>query len=439
MDSMKLPSVHMSHSLHPSPSQVMASAPFSGVTVLTDGTDTMTKFGKPLKIVIPIHSLDPGGVERVALGLAAEWDKMGHEVTVVLGREGSRNLMEAPDLRYWRVPTRLSTASWETAWMVYSLRQYLTQHSPDVVFLAGNTYAIVGAAMKAVLGYPPPPMVIKISNALDRPDMIKPVRMGYGIWLRLQGRLFTRMVGLSDAMRDEIHRTTGALPQQIATIANPVLTQQRLAALCSIPRKSRSSWQTHYVSAGRLVPQKNFALLLEAFAQAARPGDTLTIAGDGPGRPALERLAAQLGIAGRVHLPGHLVSIDGLLAQADVFVLSSDYEGLPGVVVEALAAGLPVLATECCASMRTLLDHGKVGLLVPPRNREAFKQGLIDIRAFSPVPDRSRLIASGYQVENAATQYIEMMSSMRTPETDDIHDHRGHNARSRAERNRSAF
>lgn len=366
----------------------------------------------PLRITIPIHSLDPGGVERVALGLASEWDRAGHQVTVVLGRSGSPNLCSAPALDYWRIPTRLPTAAWETPWMVHCLFSYLLNNKSDVLFCPGNTYAVVAAAMKVLLGEHAPPMVLKVSNALDRPDMAPVMRRGYSSWLRIQGTLFDRLVSLSEPMQREICNATLADPRQVPVIANPVISRQRLKNLARLERRSGSVWNTSYLSAGRLVPQKNFPLLLRAFARAARPHDTLTIAGEGPERAALEQLAANLGIADRVRFPGHLASIDPLLAEADVFVLSSDYEGLPGVIVEALAAGLPVLATDCCVSMPCLLDRGRTGLLVQRGDEEQFADGLIRIRQFENDRDRARAIAATYEMENAAHRYIEMMSEL---------------------------
>lgn len=368
---------------------------------------------RALRIVIPIHSLDPGGVERVALGLAMEWQRNGHEVKVVLGRSGSANLCSAPPLDYWQIPTGLPTASWETPWMVHCLFTYLLRHRCDVLFCPGNTYAVVGAAMKVLLGEHAPPMVLKVSNALERPDMSPIMRRGYESWLRVQGSLFDRLVSLSEPMQREICKTTLAPPKHVPVIANPVIPRKRLRNLARIERRPGSVWKTAYLAAGRLVPQKNFAMLLRAFAKAARPHDTLTIAGEGPERKALTQLAAELGIAERVVFTGYVPTIDALLAEADAFVLSSDYEGLPGVVVEALAAGLPVLATDCCVSMACLLDDGRTGLLVQRGDEAAFADGLVRIRQFQTDADRARHIAAGYEIEGAAQRYLDMMADVR--------------------------
>lgn len=368
----------------------------------------------PLRIAVPIHSLEPGGVERVALGLAAQWRAAGHDVTIVLGRKGNAGyggagLCSAPALDYWSVPTRLSTASWETPWMIHTLYSFLMERRIDVLFCAGNTYAVVGAAMKLLLGSHTPAMVLKVSNALDRPDMAPPMRGAYDVWLRAQGSTFDALVALSEPMRREVRERMRAEAGQVQVIANPILTRRRLIQLGRIRHGAPSAWGMRYLAAGRLAPQKNFALMLRAFATASRAEDRLTIAGDGPERSRLQALCRQLGIADRVTFAGHVAAVDPLLEQADALLLSSDYEGLPGVVVEALAAGLPILATDCCVSMASLVEHERTGLLVPPRDAGAFAQGIVRLRDMRGDPDRARTVAARYELESAAARYVELM------------------------------
>lgn len=374
----------------------------------------------PLRIAVPIHSLEPGGVERVALGLASQWDRAGHQVTIVLGRGGSTSLCSAPPLDYWQIPTRLPTAGWETPWMVHCLYSFLIQNPVDVLFCPGNTYSVVAAAIRVLLGEHAPAMVLKVSNSLHRPDMPGPMRRGYDTWLRMHGALFNRLIALSEPMSREIRERTLAHTGQVQVIANPVLGRKRLAALARVERRPPSPWGTRYLAAGRLVAQKNHAMLLRAFARVARPHDSLTIAGDGPERPALDRLAAQLGITPQLYFTGHLASIDPLLAQTDAFVLSSDYEGLPGAVVEALAAGLPVLATDCCVSMACLLDQDRTGIMVPVRDEARFAAGLAQMRQFETDVARARATAASYELEGAAHRYLEMMREVRREHHRDV-------------------
>jgi glycosyltransferase involved in cell wall biosynthesis len=114
--------------------------------------------------------------------------------------------------------------------------------------------------------------------------------------------------------------------------------------------------------------------LLGAFARIARPHDRLTIVGEGAQRAELEQQAARLGIADRLDMPGHKAPVDGWFAEADAFVLSSDFEGLPAVVAEALAAGIPTVATDCTVALPAMIEG--VGRLVPVKDLDAMAEAM---------------------------------------------------------------
>jgi|tagenome__1003787_1003787.scaffolds.fasta_scaffold20944454_2 glycosyltransferase involved in cell wall biosynthesis len=137
---------------------------------------------------------------------------------------------------------------------------------------------------------------------------------------------------------------------------------------------------TEIVAAGRLTPQKGFDLLIDAFAAIAeRHADwTLRIHGDGPERDALERRVDALGLSGRIALPGVAGDLESELRRAGIFVLSSRFEGLPMVLLEAMASGLAVAAFDCPSGPRDVIEHGHSGLLVPPRDVDALA-GAIDL------------------------------------------------------------
>jgi glycosyltransferase involved in cell wall biosynthesis len=124
------------------------------------------------------------------------------------------------------------------------------------------------------------------------------------------------------------------------------------------------------------VPQKRFDNLLRAFAQISHEDATLTILGDGSQRKSLESLAHALGIAERVYLPGYVGDILPSLRQTDLFVLSSDYEGLPAVIFEALASNVPVITTESFFAARELLGDVEWCAVVPIGNPQALAQGI---------------------------------------------------------------
>ncbi len=359
---------------------------------------------RPLIVMPFLHSFEPGGVERVALRLCGAWAADGLDVRLVMGRLNGAMRGEAPaNVPLHLIPEPFDTAWWETIWMMIVLRRQIRAQRPDVLFAAGNTYAVVAVVMKLALGRTCPPIVMKVSNDLERRDLPGPARWVYRRWLRIQGRYIDQFTGLAEPMRAEIEQGMGVAARRVSIVEDPALDAAGLAALAAIGDTRQPAPHRRYVAVGRLAGQKNFPLMLRAFALVAQPGDTLTIVGEGGERQRLERLADSLGIADRLSLPGH-GDVPSALAAADVFVLSSDYEGVPAVVIEAIASGLPVVATDCSVSMKALV--GAFGAVVPTNDAPALAAAM---RAATPLDPAARAAATtamaAFTVERAAGAY----------------------------------
>lgn len=363
-----------------------------------------------MRICIPIHSFEPGGVERVGLRLAERWQAAGHEVTVVLGRDRGPTRGQAPALRYVTQPEPFSTAAWETPWLIWCLWRYLSRHRADVIFCAGNTYTVVCVAMKLLLGSRCPPVLVKISNDLVRPDFPAPVQALYRLWLRVQGKLLEHFVALAEPMRAQLVAELGVAPDRVTAIPDPALRDDEIAAPPS-PRPSIAEGR-HFLSVARLNRQKNIPLLLEAFARIAAPGDRLTIAGEGPDRARIESRIAALSLADHVTMLGHVADVRPLLDAAHALVLSSDYEGVPAAVTEALAAGRPVAATDCCASMGWLLGEGAFGALALIGDAEALAAAMEHAAALDPPQAEMHRFSSLFTLGKAVPAYLAAMQAL---------------------------
>lgn len=363
-----------------------------------------------MRICIPIHSFNPGGVERVGLRLAERWQDAGREVTVVLGRDRGATRDQAPPLHYVTRSEPFSTAGWETPWLIWCLWRHLRRHPIDVIFCPGNTYTVVCVAMKLLLGRRCPPVLVKISNDVVRRDYSVAMRMLYRIWLRVQGRLLERFVGLAEPMRPQVIEELRVAPGRVTAIPDPALRDDELAALPA-PAPPRSDGR-RFLAVARLNRQKNLPLLLEAFARLARPGDHLTIAGEGPERGRVERRIGELGLAGRVTLLGHVPDVRPLLDAAHALVLSSDYEGVPAAVIEALAAARPVAATDCCASMRWLLQDEAFGALAPVGDAGAFAEAMERAAAMPANGAEMRRFSALFTLGKAAPAYLAAMQAL---------------------------
>jgi len=363
-----------------------------------------------LRVLIYLHSFAPGGTERVALRLCRHWIAAGIDVRLVMGRDTGAMRGEAAGLTYETLSDeRISTARWETLSMIARLPAVIRRDRPDIIFCAGNSYSVVAVAMKRILGRRCPPVVAKISNDLARADMLPPVRWGYRRWLRIQARHIERFVGMAPPMRAEIAQAMQIAPETVAIIDDPALARADVDRLADRP--ADPPLRARFVAAGRLVPQKDFAMLLTAFARIAQGDDTLTILGEGAERPSLERLVATLGIAERVSMPGHVPDLAPWLAKSDVFALSSSFEGVPAVIAEALAAGLAIVATACSVSMTDMLGYGAFGSLTPPGDVAAFAHALDAARTASIDREAMRAQAMRFTVEVAAARYIELFAA----------------------------
>jgi glycosyltransferase involved in cell wall biosynthesis len=362
-----------------------------------------------------LNSLEPGGVERVALRLHAAWSARGFDSQLVLGSDNGA-LGDEVELTAVHVlsPNPARSGILQHLRMIIRLPGMIRSMRPDILFCAGNTYSLVAVVLRLLLGRKCPPIIAKVSNDLARRDFSPLLRRVYHAWLRVQGRFIDHFVGMAPAMRREIADGMGVTPDRITIIDDPALSiidLDRFAAARACGERRRRG--RLFLAVGRLVPQKNFALLLAAFARIAGPDDRLQILGDGPERAKLERLAVALGIADAVDLPGHLNPLDQWFAKADALIVSSDYEGVPAVVIEALAAGLWVVSTDCSVNMGDLLDQGRLGKLVATRDLAGLAAAMAQIDGSEANVVMARAQARRFTVENAAAAYIETMVRCR--------------------------
>lgn len=294
-----------------------------------------------------IQELRTGGAERAVLGLAAGARAAGHEVFTAaapggaLAAEAGREPFPLPLLG--RSPRRVPAGAAALRTAIRACRPDLVHvHNPGMALLAG------AATLRGRR-----PVALASLHGVPEADYPAAVRL-----LRLAGLPVVACgPGVAAALRDR-----GLEPR--ATISNavgpapPPADREALERTWGFPPCAPLA-----VAVGRLVPQKNHALAVEALA--LLPDVRLAILGEGELRGELERLVEERGLAGRIVLPGVRADARAIVAAADVLVLPSRWEGLPLVVLEALAAGTPVVATAV-RGVRELLADGSTGLLVDP-------------------------------------------------------------------------
>ena len=198
---------------------------------------------------------------------------------------------------------------------------------------------------------------------------------------------------------------------RVRVIQNPIdLEEVRRLSEAPLPTPQARPF---IVTAGRLEYQKGHDILLQAFAasEAARRFD-LVILGRGSREHQLKRQAAELGVADRVKFPGFTANPWAWFSKAELFVLSSRWEGFPSVVVEAQACGVPVLVTACDFGPREVVENGSSGLVAPPEDVQAFREAMDRVLTSDALADQ--LIKNGRRRAAAfgIAQMIEAYSNL---------------------------
>jgi glycosyltransferase involved in cell wall biosynthesis len=195
------------------------------------------------------------------------------------------------------------------------------------------------------------------------------------------------VVAVSRGAADDLARTSGLPRDRVQVVYNPVLTPALMALARQAPGHPwfASGEPPVILGVGRLTPQKDFPTLIRAFAEVRRCRSArLMILGEGEERGRLEALARELGVADDVALPGFQENAMAYMGGSALFVLSSAWEGLPTVLIEALAAGTRVVSTDCPSGPREILQEGRLGALVPVGDVAALTGAMIDALARSP-------------------------------------------------------
>lgn len=330
------------------------------VTFRSEISFTIHDTNTVMKIVIVISSLGPGGAERSATTMGNAWSDIGRDVTLVT--------LDDPKNRHFyslrssikrialgvKAPARgLYQAIKNTVSTVKILRHQFQLLNPDCIVSFIDTTNIITLLANRGLSIP----TIITERVYPPKHRISPrwslLRQITYPWTDL---LVVQTTDIKGFFSPGVQRRTLVIPN--------VLSKESYADTHS---KSVLTGRKKIVAMGRLAPQKRFDLLLKAFYDLGPLKDvTLTILGEGPLRPRLEALRNELGLDDSVFLPGLIANPGSILRQADIFVLSSEYEGFPNALIEAMACGCAVVSFDCPTGPREIIRQGYNGILVAP-------------------------------------------------------------------------
>ena len=324
------------------------------------------------------------------------------------GGEGEQSLLDLldPGIRVGHAGAPMGSRHLELVRGARYLRRLTATARPAVVMASSNNMGLVtGLALRGQKVGGRPKTVMKTTNPVIRPEDRSDLRKLYR--RRLYGFVFgnfDRILTLSAEECDVLAKLYPRQREKFQVATNPYVTPEMLR---DYDRPQRSG-QATILTLARMMPQKRLDLLLAAFARVQPADCKLVIVGDGPERPRLEALAHSLGIADRVNMPGFVDDVLPCLRTADLFALSSDYEGLPAVVLEALACNVPVVTTDSFDAARSMIAGAPRCAVVPLSDVNGFARAIEQSLASRAEGDL-RHIARGYGFDAAFASHLDAL------------------------------
>jgi len=369
-----------------------------------------------IKISIVVSYSNHGGVEVVTTNLLNALARAGAQIELVLIKDKSHLLASLDSSIKVRKLKRSS------AWLALpELVSYLkSTHSDVVVAIKDRAAQVVAVAAHLanfsgpVVGHVHNNMLVGLEN---RPQISRTIR--YAIMSKTYQRL-TRVFGVSQDTVNALKTITG-LPENHFKVMPNVIITQHLSQLASVA--PTHPWLVNkqgrvLVGSGRLTPQKNFTLLIEAFALVSQqaPDIRLIIFGDGGLRETLEALVHALKLVEKVNLAGFYENPYPEIKCADMFVLSSEWEGSPTVLSESLALHTPVVSTDV-GDARETLARGALGEVVPCGCPKALANAILQQLGSLPTEASMDSAIDRFKEENAAAHYLRELEQRLKPES----------------------
>ncbi len=393
-------------------------------------------------IAVLLPSLDGGGAERSVLTLVGGFLARGRRVDLLVCRAKGALLEEVPpgarlreltaagalggrllaarlnpaDLPALLRPVLLAKKNAPEIARIGALRDYLDEERPDAV-LSALTYANLTAIWARRGSRSRPPLVVSERNALATycaaPHKHRKWRFRY--LPELVRRSYPEadtVVAVSDHVAGELSGPVGLAHPRLLALPNPVVDDTLAAAARRDPGHPwfEDGGPPVVLGAGRLAEQKDFATLLRAFARLRASRELrLVILGEGDLRGELEAQAGRLGVAEDVDLTGFVSNPFAFMARGAAFALSSTYEGLPGVLIQAMACGCPVVSTNCPGGSAEILQDGELGPLVPVGDDAALAGALAGLLDTPPDAGALARRAADFSVGGAVDAYLEVL------------------------------
>ncbi len=363
-------------------------------------------------ITIFMPSLGGGGAERVMINIARGFIENGINVDLVLAMEDGPFLKE--------LHRDINIVNLRVNRVIYALPKliiYLRKVKPKVVFSTLNRANLILILAK-VLSKVTTKVIIREANTPSQSIKSNKTLKNYIMFI-LMSILYPKadlVIAVSEGVANDLKNVFKNISNQVIVINNPVVTPE---LLLKANESAKHPWihnkNNHKIilGVGRLSKQKGFKILVDAFyiVEKIIPSK-LIILGEGEERFELEGMTKELFISNKVSLPGFVNNPFTFMKNSDVFVLSSLWEGLPNVLIQALAVGTPVVATDCQSGPSEIIINKQIGRLVPPGNPNALARAIIDILGS---PTNKKILvqrANAYSLSEIIPKYINVINAI---------------------------
>ena len=373
----------------------------------------MTMNVQKKKITFIIPSLVSGGAERVLIHLINHLNKEKYSICLVL----FENILDyKKDLRFSGEIVCLDKKSrWDFFKLIFKLRKTLRTYQPDVV-LSFLYYTNIVTVMASLFFKRKFKLILCERNY--PPEYLQKDRLVYlKKWLmRFTYRKADKILTVSKSIARVLEKDFNIKSEKIKTIYNPVVLEE-------IKDKYQKEMKHPFfederaqiiISVGRLVEQKRVDRLLRAFSLVRKKQDRvyLIILGEGELRKELENLSLELRVDKWTDFVGFQSNPYAWIRKADIFVLSSDFEGFPNVILEAMACGTPVVSTDCPSGPNEIIVNGKNGILVPTEDEKAMAEAILKLLTNDNLRKRffeeGKKKAETLRIEKILPQYEEL-------------------------------
>ncbi len=360
------------------------------------------------KISLFLPDLRGGGAEKVAVNLANEMVRRGFDIDVVLIKSQGELLVDLDPLI-----DIIDLDSERIRSAVKPYISYLQNSKPDVIL--ASMWPLTSIAIIANrLAKSQSTVIVSEHTTWSRSQIVKKLgrRWMTRLIMSLTFPFADGIITVSKGVASDLARFSFTKRQLISVIYNPVVDERKLECCDSFINHQWPKAKYHILSVGTLKPVKDFATLLKAFALARKKVDvSLIILGEGELKAELLALSDKLGISSHVLFPGFVRNTIPYYQFADLFVLSSLAEGFGNVIVESMASGTPVVATDCQSGPREILNDGEYGKLVPVSDVDALANAIVN--SIKEIHDLEALKqrASDFTIDKITSQYLKVMLS----------------------------